>query len=115
MFTDFFFLFKALFAATIFIFVRSCFRVAELKEGFDGKLANDEVTFMILEGAMIILAVISLTILHPGTCFQGSWHQANFSIRASKDRARAQNIETHEVSDYGKKSSAAASGTPSPA
>lgn len=105
----------ALFAATILIFVRSCFRVAELKQGFDGKLANQEVTFMILEGAMIILAVTSLTIFHPGTCFQGSWNQANFSIRASKDRARAQNIESHEVNDYGKKPPTAASGTPSPA
>lgn len=89
--------------------------MAELEEGFDGKLANDEVTFMILEGAMIILAVASLTIFHPGTCFQGSWQQANFSVRASKDRARAQNTEAHEVSDFGKKKSAAASGTPSPA
>ena len=80
----------AVFAATLFIFIRSCYRVAELKEGFDGKLANQEVSFMILEGAMVLLAVISLTVLHPGVAFQGHWSQANFSIRASKDRLRAQ-------------------------
>ncbi|KAI9731475.1 MAG: hypothetical protein M1835_003523, partial [Candelina submexicana] len=42
----------ALSLATLTIFVRSVFRVAELSQGFDGSLANDQVTFMILEGAM---------------------------------------------------------------
>lgn len=64
--------------------------MAELKQGFDGKLANQEVSFMILEGAMILLAIIPPTVLHPGFAFQGNWRQANFSIRASKDRLRAQ-------------------------
>lgn len=41
---------------------------------------------MILEGLMVLLAVMLLTILHPGVAFQGSWDQANFKIRASKDR-----------------------------
>ncbi|MCJ1422614.1 hypothetical protein MMC29_000494 [Sticta canariensis] len=75
-----------LFASTLFIFIRSCYRVAELQEGFDGKLANQEVSFMILEGLMILLALIPLTFLHPGVAFQGSWNQANFKIRASKDK-----------------------------
>ena len=82
-------LIPALFAATLFIFIRSCYRVAELKEGFDGNLANQEVSFMILEGMMILLAVIPLTLLHPGMAFQGSWDQANFKIRASKDKLLA--------------------------
>lgn len=56
----------SLMIAGIFIFVRSVFRCAELSEGFDGQLANDEVTFMILEGIMIILAVICMTVYHPG-------------------------------------------------
>lgn len=41
---------------------------------------------MILEGLMIVLAVLLLTILHPGVAFQGSWDQANFKIRASRDK-----------------------------
>lgn len=75
-----------LFASTLFIFIRSCYRVAELKQGFNGRLANQEVSFMILEGLMILLALIPLTVLHPGMAFQGSWNQANFKIRASKDK-----------------------------
>lgn len=66
------------------IFVRSVFRVAELSEGFDGKLANNEVTFMILEGAMIAIAGICLTALHPGIAFQGNYAGANFTMRGRR-------------------------------
>jgi hypothetical protein len=72
--------------ATICIFIRSCFRVAELSGGFHGKLANQQITFMILEGAMIIIACILLTVLHPGFSFQGEWQKADFSFkRGNKD------------------------------
>ncbi|KAK8912577.1 Sphingoid long-chain base transporter RSB1 [Metarhizium anisopliae] len=59
--------------ATIAIFIRCVYRLAELQEGFAGKLANDEVLFMIFEGPMITLAAIAITILHPGFCFKGAW------------------------------------------
>jgi hypothetical protein len=42
------------------------FRVAELAHGFNGKLANDQITFMILEGGMMILATLLLTAFSPG-------------------------------------------------
>lgn len=71
--------------ATLTIFVRCVFRVAELQEGFNGELANDEVTFMILEGAMIVIATLSLTILHPGPCFDGQWDTTKWSFRKSRD------------------------------
>ncbi|RHZ58029.1 hypothetical protein CDV55_100580 [Aspergillus turcosus] len=70
--------------ATLAIFVRSIFRVAELREGFDGPLANDEVMFMILEGAMMVIATLCLTALHPGYCFGGYWDQTSWkSIKRS--------------------------------
>ena len=65
--------------ATVTIFIRSVFRVAELKGGFHSKLANDEVDFMVLEGAMIVLAALALTVLHPGFCFDGLWKQTKWS------------------------------------
>ncbi|KAI9924203.1 hypothetical protein MW887_007153 [Aspergillus wentii] len=64
--------------ATITIFIRSIFRVAELKDGFDGALANDEVTFMILEGAMMSIACICMTVFHPGYCFEGKWNATHW-------------------------------------
>lgn len=62
--------------ATITIFVRSVFRVAELKGGFHSSLANNQVLFMILEGAMIGIATLCLTVFHPGICFGGQWGEA---------------------------------------
>ncbi|KAG0650416.1 Efflux pump himE [Hyphodiscus hymeniophilus] len=68
----------ALSLATIFILIRSCFRVAELAKGFSSKLANQEVPFMILEGAMIVLATLLLTAFHPGPAFGTNWTDAGW-------------------------------------
>jgi hypothetical protein len=39
---------------------------------------------MVLEGGMVALACLALTILHPGVCFQGDWRAANFKLRKQK-------------------------------
>ncbi|KAL4996711.1 RTA1 like protein-domain-containing protein [Aspergillus recurvatus] len=72
--------------ATLVIIVRSVYRCAELREGFDGELANDEVTFMILEAAMIAIAVIALTIFHPGAVWKGQWNEAVWSTRGKDEQ-----------------------------
>ncbi|KAL2861187.1 RTA1 domain-containing protein [Aspergillus lucknowensis] len=72
----------ALSVATLVIFVRSVFRCAELSEGFDGHLANDEITFMILEATMISISVICLTLFHPGLVWKAQWHQAVWHTRS---------------------------------
>lgn len=65
------------------------FRVAELSEGFDSSLANNEVSFMILDGTMVVLACLLLTIFHPGISFKGTWTEANFHFRTRKGGAGA--------------------------
>ncbi|KAF1837824.1 RTA1-domain-containing protein [Decorospora gaudefroyi] len=72
-----------LFAATITIYVRCIYRVAELWEGFNGKLANDEATFMIFEGPMMILAVLALTVFHPGRVFGDLWVPAGKGVKST--------------------------------
>ncbi|KAL2819316.1 RTA1 like protein-domain-containing protein [Aspergillus cavernicola] len=72
--------------ATLAIFVRSVYRCAELSDGFDGALANDEVTFMILEAAMIASAVITLTVFHPGSVWKGQWNEAVWSTRGKGEQ-----------------------------
>jgi hypothetical protein len=57
--------------------------VIELNDGFDGKIANNEPSFMILEGPMIIIAALALSIFHPGYCFSGNWKAANWSWRGN--------------------------------
>jgi len=41
---------------------------------------------MILEGAMIIIATIALTVCHPALSFAGQWSAANFTLRGQKKR-----------------------------
>lgn len=88
--------------ATICILIRTSFRVAELSEGFDSKLANDEVAFMVLEGAMIVIAAVCLTVGHPGVAFGGRWIEANFTMRSkgtghASRRAKSDSIALSSV------------------
>lgn len=76
----------SLLLATVAILARSIFRAAELWEGFSGKLWNSETDFLILDGAMVALAVLALSALHPGLAFGGQWHAANWSLRTGKDK-----------------------------
>jgi hypothetical protein len=76
----------AVWGATFLIFVRSVYRVAELQQGFDGPIAQNEPLFMVLEGPMIFLAVGLLTVLHPGYCFgsAANFAAASWSLRGRK-------------------------------
>ncbi|KAJ5247785.1 RTA1 domain protein [Penicillium chermesinum] len=64
----------ALTAATVTIFVRSIFRVAELQGGFDSSLANDQTALMVLESTMIAIACICLTGGHPAVIMNRNWN-----------------------------------------
>jgi RTA1 like protein len=75
----------AIAVATFCIFVRSVFRVAELSGGFHGPLDNQQATYMVLEGVMVITAGTVLTLFHPGPCFAGRWKAAHF-FRKSKGK-----------------------------
>ena len=71
----------ALWAATLFIFGRCIYRVAELQGGFDSEIANHEESFVVLESTFIALAASLLTILHPGLVFRSAWRNANWTFR----------------------------------
>ena len=65
---------------TLTIFIHSCFRVAELSGGFHVPLANNQVSFMVLEGGMVAIACLALIILHLGVCLQGDWRAVDFRL-----------------------------------
>jgi hypothetical protein len=73
---------------TIAIYIRCAFRVAELKDGFGGELANDQTRFMILEGPMINIATIALTVCHTAIAFRSAsyWAPANWTWMKSVKR-----------------------------
>lgn len=60
----------ALSLATLCIFTRSVYRVAELSEGWNGRLIKTQSYFIGLEGAIIGVAVLALNAFHPGLCFR---------------------------------------------
>ncbi|KAI0651904.1 RTA1-domain-containing protein [Trametes meyenii] len=53
-------------AMTIFLVIRSVYRMIELIDGFTGKIIQTEVYFNIFDGAMVVLAIYTLNVLHPG-------------------------------------------------
>jgi len=86
----------ALWLATIFILIRSIYRVVELQGGFNGSVAGNEVAFMVLEGPMIILATFLLAVFHPGFAFAGNWNAAGWSLRGRKS-----DVEMEEFAKVG--------------
>jgi hypothetical protein len=63
-------LLAALTIATICIFWRSVYRVAELSNGWDGPLMKRQDLFIGFEGVMIIVACLVLNVFHPSVCFK---------------------------------------------
>lgn len=86
--------------AALAIFVRCIYRVVELCEGFTGNLANEEVPFIILEGPPVMLAVVLMTLWHPGWVYGAAWADADWSFRRD-GRAQGQMLEVlkESVSD----------------
>ncbi|KFY94515.1 hypothetical protein V500_03197 [Pseudogymnoascus sp. VKM F-4518 (FW-2643)] len=89
--------------ATVCVFTRSVFRAAELSGGFTGHLANNEVSFMILDGAMIMIACGAFTLLHPGYCFtKAGWAAATYPFfdkseeKIARDQARNERREARQ-------------------
>ncbi|KAK3389366.1 putative RTA1 domain protein [Podospora didyma] len=74
----------ALSIATMAMLTRCAFRIAELSGGFHGEMWYNEVDYMVLEGAMISICVILLTIGHPGLCFARRYREADFWVRREK-------------------------------
>jgi hypothetical protein len=59
----------AVIIAFIGIFTRCVYRIPELTGGWRSELMRNEAEFIVLEGVMIVLAVLVLTVAHPGYCF----------------------------------------------
>ncbi|KAL8792533.1 MAG: hypothetical protein Q9195_004903 [Heterodermia aff. obscurata] len=77
----------ALSFATLCIFIRSIYRVAELAEGWEGALIKNQNLFIGLEGAMVIVAVLALNAFHPGFCFQ-SGDVKDSVVQAKSNRSK---------------------------
>lgn len=61
--------FTGLSVSIVIILARCAYRVAELKDGYDGELIREEGPFIALEGAAILIAAAALCFGHPGLVF----------------------------------------------
>ena len=87
---------------TIAILIRCSFRVAELSRGFGGSIANNEVLFMILDGMMMAIVIILLTVAHPGMILGPMWKAGGFRLRRSRAVKNREEIElTEDVGSWG--------------
>jgi hypothetical protein len=77
--------FLGLATSILLILARCAYRVAELKDGYQGSLIREEVPFIILEGVFIVLAAIALCFGHPGLVFDRAKNRKSFQDSEDSD------------------------------
>lgn len=77
--------------ATMVVFTRCCYRLAELSEGWRGNLIMHEWYFIILDALMMSLCAVTLTIFHPGYAFKGRTQR----IPITKGKKNMNDIESN--------------------
>lgn len=63
---DFVPLIGAMVFSMVCIYIRSIYRTVELLQGWTGYLITHEVYFVVLDGVMMVLAVVVFNVFHPG-------------------------------------------------
>ncbi|KAJ6481507.1 RTA1-like protein [Mycena vitilis] len=83
---------KVLVCALVFnttcLFIRALYRVIELSDGWSGRIIHTQVYFNVLDGAMIVLAIITLNLAHPGRLLNplpDSIRSAETTVRGSEE------------------------------
>ncbi|TFK62181.1 RTA1-domain-containing protein [Pluteus cervinus] len=57
---------EALGINTLCLFIRAIYRIIELSDGWRGRIIHTQVYFNVLDGGMIVLAIYTFNIIHPG-------------------------------------------------
>ncbi|KAJ7715841.1 RTA1-like protein [Mycena metata] len=56
----------ALAFSTLLLFIRGIYRIIELADGWHGRVLHTEVYFNVLDGGMVVLAILTINFAHPG-------------------------------------------------
>lgn len=59
----------AVYVSLLFLEIRSIYRIVELSEGWNGYLMTTQGYFLVLDGLMIFLGMLALTIVYPGIAY----------------------------------------------
>ncbi|KAG6915452.1 hypothetical protein DXG01_011430 [Tephrocybe rancida] len=76
---------SGLIVTTAFLFIRSGYRTIELSDGWDGRIITTETYFNVFDGAMVVLAMYTLNISHPGVLLKHLNEQATNSAKKPSD------------------------------
>lgn len=98
----------ALALATVCIFWRSVYRVAELGEGWTGNLIRKQWLFVGFEGVMVIVACLALNIFNPAFMFSEA--MTGLGGLGSKKRMQKQSEKNGGVVDRTSRSESASDG-----
>ncbi|KAK7690655.1 hypothetical protein QCA50_005754 [Cerrena zonata] len=52
------------------LIIRGIYRIIELADGFDGRVIKTQIYFIIFDGAMVLVAMLTLNVFHPGRMLQ---------------------------------------------
>ncbi|KAI2624867.1 RTA1-domain-containing protein [Hypoxylon sp. NC1633] len=61
--------------ATLLLILRTAYRVIVIAEGYESSIAQSDVLFLVLDGAMVLLATLSLLVFFPGRILRNSLAQ----------------------------------------
>ncbi|KAJ3819839.1 RTA1 like protein [Lentinula raphanica] len=62
----------ALALSTVLIFIRAIYRTIELTDGWSGRIISTQLYFNVLDGGMIVAAIYTMNIAHPGLLLDAS-------------------------------------------
>ncbi|KAI1081052.1 RTA1 like protein-domain-containing protein [Whalleya microplaca] len=63
--------------ATSLLVLRTAYRIVVIAEGFESSVAQDETLFLVLDGAMVLIATTILLAFFPSRIFGQSWSQTS--------------------------------------
>ncbi|EGP86973.1 unnamed protein product [Zymoseptoria tritici ST99CH_1A5] len=81
------------------IFLRCLYRIPELVGGWANPIMQHESSFAVLEGGMIVIAVLAFTVCHPGFCFPQTAKSKDSAESAASAEASAEKgdrVPSHE-------------------
>ncbi|KAK3070461.1 hypothetical protein LTR53_010417 [Teratosphaeriaceae sp. CCFEE 6253] len=88
--------------AFVAIFIRCVYRVPEMAGGWGAPLMQKQAEFMILDGAMIAIAAILMTVAHPGIFFPQIGSRNRKAALKERDTASpTESLQTAEMAEKG--------------
>ncbi|KAJ6624747.1 RTA1-like protein, partial [Mycena sp. CBHHK59/15] len=83
----------ALVFSTIVLFIRSIYRIIELATGWDGRIIHTEVYFNVLDGGMVVLAIFTMNLFHPGMFLESTRAAERNELKSLKIATSSSSID----------------------